>query len=63
MELSSWIIDSWALVVVVADLYAVTRVAQSNVEPARKAVWIALILALPVLGLLLWWAVGPRWAQ
>jgi hypothetical protein len=41
-------------------VWAIINVAQSNAEPAKKAIWIVLILVLPVLGFLLWLILGPR---
>jgi hypothetical protein len=43
-----------------ADIWALVHVAQSNASPGGKAIWIALILLLPVLGFILWLLLGPR---
>ena len=46
--------------VLVAALYALVNIGQSPARPAAKAVWMALVLVLPVLGLLVWLVAGPR---
>jgi hypothetical protein len=48
------------LLILVADIYAIIRVAQSDAEPIAKAIWIVIILLLPVLGLILWFLFGPK---
>lgn len=48
------------LIVAVLDIYAIIKIAQSSAEPIRKAMWIVIVIALPVLGLILWWLFGPK---
>ncbi len=48
------------LLILVADIYAIVRVAQSSAAPISKALWIVIILLLPVLGLILWFLFGPK---
>ena len=48
------------LVVVVLDIYAIIKIAQSSAEPIWKAIWIVVVIALPVIGLILWWLFGPK---
>lgn len=48
------------ILILIADIYAIIRVAQSSAEPITKALWIVVILLLPVLGLILWWLFGPK---
>jgi hypothetical protein len=51
----------WGLLILIADLYAIVSVVQSNgVSTGKKVVWILLILFLPVLGWIIWWLAGPR---
>lgn len=49
-----------ALLILIADVWAIIRIAQSGATPGYKAVWIVLILVLPVLGLIIWLLLGPR---
>ncbi|MGB5093622.1 MAG: PLDc N-terminal domain-containing protein [Parvibaculum sp.] len=48
------------LIVLVLDVWAIIRIAQSSAEPIWKAIWIVVVLVLPVLGLILWWLFGPK---
>jgi hypothetical protein len=36
------------------------NIAQSGASTGKKALWIVLVLVLPVLGLVLWFLLGPR---
>ena len=47
------------LIILIADIYAVLRIAQSSAGNGKKAVWIAVVLVLPVLGLIIWYLMGP----
>ena len=47
------------VIILVADIYAVLRIAQSAVSDGKKAIWIAVVILLPVLGLIVWYLVGP----
>lgn len=46
--------------VLVADIWAILNVFQSNSEMTPKVLWIAAIILLPVLGFLVWLIAGPR---
>jgi hypothetical protein len=48
------------LIVAVLDIYAIIKIVQSGAEPIWKALWIVIVLALPVLGLILWFLFGPK---
>lgn len=48
------------LLVLIADVWAVIHIAQSRAAPGHKALWIVLVLVLPVLGLVIWLLFGPR---
>lgn len=40
-------------------VYAVVKIVQSNAGTGSKVLWIVVILLVPVLGLLLWFLLGP----
>ena len=46
-------------IILVADVYAVLQIAQSNAGNGKKAIWIGVVIVLPVLGLILWYLLGP----
>ncbi len=50
----------WGLLVLIADIFAIVNVVQSNASTGKKVLWILLILLLPVLGVILWFFLGPR---
>lgn len=48
------------IAILILDIYAIVRIAQSGAEPLWKAIWIAVVILLPVLGLILWFLFGPK---
>jgi hypothetical protein len=48
------------LLILFADIYAILKIAQSSATVALKAVWIIVVLLLPVIGLIVWYLFGPR---
>ena len=49
--------------ILVLDVYAVLQIAASAASNGRKALWIAIVVVLPILGLILWWLLGPKPAR
>ena len=50
----------FGLLILIADVWAIVNIAQSSATTGKKVLWIVLVLVLPVLGLILWWLLGPR---
>lgn len=50
----------WGLLVLAGDIWAIINIAQSSASNEKKALWIILVLLLPVIGLVLWYFLGPR---
>ena len=50
----------WGLLVLAADVWAILNIAQSAVSNEKKALWIVLVVVLPLLGVILWYFLGPR---
>lgn len=48
------------LIILFLDIYAIIKVAQSRASAGMKALWIVIILFLPVLGLIIWLLFGPK---
>jgi hypothetical protein len=46
----------WLIVII----WAVIQVAQSSASGTSKLLWIIVLLLLPVLGLILWFFLGPK---
>ena len=50
----------FGLIILIADVWAIVKTAQSSASTGSKVLWIVLILILPLLGLILWFLFGPR---
>jgi len=50
----------WGLLVLIADVWAVINIAQSSASNEKKALWIVLVVVLPLVGVILWYFLGPR---
>ncbi|MAB15259.1 PLD nuclease N-terminal domain-containing protein [Parvibaculum sp.] len=48
------------IILLVLDIWAIVKIAQSGAEPLWKAIWIVVVIALPVLGLIIWFLFGPK---
>lgn len=53
----------FGLLILIADVWAIVNIAQSGASTGHKVLWIVLVLLLPVLGLILWFLLGPRTAS
>ena len=49
----------FGIIILVADIYAILKIAQSSASTGNKALWIAVVLLLPVLGVIIWYLLGP----
>ena len=49
-----------SLLILVADVWAVINIFQSSASNEKKALWIVLVVVLPVVGMVLWYFLGPR---
>lgn len=47
------------LVIAVLDIWAILNIVQSKTSTINKAFWAVVILFLPLLGLIIWYFVGP----
>jgi len=47
-------------IVLVLDIYAIVKTVGSRASTGTKVLWIVVILLLPLLGLILWWLLGPK---
>ncbi len=48
------------LLILAADIWAILNVFQSGASNGAKVAWTLVILVLPVVGLALWYLLGPR---
>jgi hypothetical protein len=50
------------LLILIADIWAIVNIVQAPVSAGARALWCALVLLLPIVGLLVWLMAGPRGA-
>ena len=48
------------LLILAADVFAIISIFQSGASNEKKALWIVLVVVLPLVGLILWFFLGPR---
>jgi len=48
------------LIVLVLDIIAIVDVLKSSMDTGKKALWIVLILILPVVGMVLYFLIGKK---
>lgn len=48
------------LIILILDIFAIISILGSGAPIGNKALWIILILVLPIIGLVLWWAFGRK---
>ena len=47
------------VIILILDIYAILKIVQSSSEVLTKAIWIAVVVLLPVIGLIAWFFFGP----
>ncbi len=53
----------WGLLILVGDVWAIINIFQSSASNEKKLIWIIAVALLPLLGLILWYFLGPRSAK
>jgi len=48
------------LLILVGDVWAIINISQSSASNEKKLIWIVAVVLLPLLGLILWYFLGPR---
>jgi hypothetical protein len=49
----------FGFLIFVADIWAVLKIIKSSASDGKKALWIAIVVVLPLVGLILWYLMGP----
>jgi hypothetical protein len=49
----------WGIIILIADIYAIIKIAQSSASTLKKALWIVGVLIFPVIGFIVWLLLGP----
>ncbi len=50
----------WGLLILAGDVWAIINIVQSAASNEKKLIWIIAVVLLPLLGLILWYFLGPR---
>ena len=48
------------VLILAGDIWAIINILQSSVSNEKKLLWTLVVLLLPLLGLILWYFLGPR---
>ena len=48
------------VLILAGDIWAIIKIFKSSVSNEKKLIWIVAVVLLPVLGLILWYFLGPR---
>ena len=47
------------LIILILDIFAIFKIAQSSASTGKKILWALLVIILPVIGLVIWFIAGP----
>jgi phospholipase D-like protein len=50
----------WGVLVLIGDIWAIINILQSSASNEKKLLWIIVVVLLPLIGLILWFFLGPR---
>jgi succinate dehydrogenase/fumarate reductase cytochrome b subunit len=50
----------FGLLILIGDIWAIINIFQSPASNEKKLLWILVVVLLPLLGLILWFFLGPR---
>jgi hypothetical protein len=50
----------FAILILLADIYAILQIVQSSASMGSKVIWVLVVLLLPVIGLVAWYFAGPK---
>jgi hypothetical protein len=48
------------ILVLIGDIWALINILQSSAPNDKKLLWVVVVVLLPLLGLILWYFLGPR---
>ncbi|QRZ13100.1 PLDc_N domain-containing protein [Paracoccus methylovorus] len=50
----------FGIIIFALDVWAIASIINTNETMTTKLMWIALVVILPVVGLIIWWFAGPK---
>ena len=48
------------VLILIGDIWALINILQSSAANEKKLLWVVVVVLLPLLGLILWFFLGPR---
>ena len=48
------------VLILIGDIWALINILQSSVDNGKKLLWVVVVVLLPLVGLILWYFMGPR---
>lgn len=51
------------ILILAADIWAIINIVQSGATTGKKVLWVLLVVLLPVVGLIIWFLLGPKSAR
>lgn len=48
------------ILILIGDIWALINILQSSAPNDKKLLWVIVVVLLPLLGLILWYFLGPR---
>jgi succinate dehydrogenase/fumarate reductase cytochrome b subunit len=48
------------VLILIGDIWALINILQSSAANDKKLLWVVVVVLLPLLGLILWYFLGPR---
>ncbi len=48
------------VLVLIGDIWALINILQSSADNGKKLLWVVIVVLLPLIGLILWFFLGPR---
>lgn len=49
----------WGIIHLALVVYAAVRILDSSADTLKKVIWIAVVAAFPLVGLIAWYLIGP----
>lgn len=49
----------WGIIHLALVIYAAVRILDSSADTVKKVIWIAVVAAFPLIGLIVWFFAGP----
>ena len=50
----------FGILVLIGDIWALINILQSSADNGKKILWVVVVVLLPLIGLILWFFLGPR---